>query len=379
MSPYRTLAIFRKEVKQLMRDKKLLFVLFFFPVFLLIIFGYAVNYDVKNITIAVYDESKSAESRGFIEGITQSEYFTLTKYLASREEINKALDKGEVQAVIVFGKDFSKKFLSGGKSPKIQVLIDGLNGNTAGIIQNYLNLAAYNYANKYQNEFLLRVGKKNYIPVELENRFLFNPELETTKFLIPGLIGFILIITAIISVSLSFVREKELGTIEQLNVSSIKIFELVVGKAMPFLLISLINAVFILIAGYILFGVTVNGSYFLLLITTLIFLVSSISVGIFFSIIADTQQVAFSAATFFSLLPSLILSGFVFPIDSMPYLVRLLTNITPVKFYLVALRAIIIRGVGLEAFWQQWIYLLLFGLFFTLLTIVIGRKQMSAV
>jgi ABC-2 type transport system permease protein len=140
----------------------------------------------------------------------------------------------------------------------------------------------------------------------------------------------------------------------------------------------LVNAVFILIAGYILFGVTVNGSYFLLIVTTLIFLMASIAAGIFFSIIADTQQVAFSAATFFSLLPSLILSGFVFPIESMPYLVQLLTNITPVKFYLIALRAIIIRGVGLEAFWQQWVYLGLFGLFFTILTIIIGRKQMSA-
>lgn len=378
MSPQRTKAIFKKEIKQLLRDKKLLFVLFFFPVFLLIIFGYAVNYDVKNISIAVYDESKSAESREFIDGITQSEYFTLAGYLSDRDEIDRVLNKGTVQAVIVFGKDFSSKFLSGVEPPKIQALIDGLNGNTAGIIQNYLNLAVYDFAEKYQTEFMLRTGRKNYIPILLESRFLFNPELETTKFLIPGLIGFILIITAIISVSLSFVREKELGTIEQINVSSIKIFELVVGKSMPFLLISLINAVFILIAGYILFGVTVNGSYFLLLVTTLIFLMSSIAVGIFFSIISDTQQVAFSAATFFSLLPSLILSGFVFPIESMPYAVRILTNITPVKFYLISLRAIIIRGVGLEAFWQQWIYLGLFGLFFTILTIVIGRKQMSA-
>jgi len=369
----RVKAIAKKEVKQLLRDKKFLSILFFFPVFLLAIFGYAVNFDVKHISLAVLDKSNSFESRQFIASLTHAEYFDIKIVLKSEKEINQVLDKGETQAVMVIPKDFSGNLVTGKKTPQIQFLIDGVNGNTATIIKNYLTLATFNYGQKYQAKILRRFGKTQYIPVSLETRFMFNPELKTTKFLIPGLIGMILIITAVISVSLTMVREKEQGTIEQINVSSVKPLELIFGKSLPYLLISLSDAVIVLIAGYILFGVTVVGSYWLLFITTIIFLFTSISVGIFISTVAESQQVAFTVATFFSLLPSFILSGFVFPIDSMPKIIQIITNITPVKFYLVAMRAIMLRGVGLSAFWQQLIYLLIFSAVFILLATVVGH------
>ena len=174
------------------------------------------------------------------------------------------------------------------------------------------------------------------------------------------------------------VREKERGTIEQINVSSIKIGELLIGKSFPYLVISLVNAVLVLIAGYILFDVQVEGSYWLLLLSTLIFLAASTAAGIFISTISDSQQIAFTIATFFSLLPSLIFSGFIFPIESMPGIIQIFTNISPVKFYLVALRAIILRGVGLEAFWEQLIYLLIFMLVFLVLATIADRKKRAA-
>jgi ABC-2 type transport system permease protein len=188
----------------------------------------------------------------------------------------------------------------------------------------------------------------------------------------------ILIITAVISVALSLVREKERGTIEQINVSPLNSLELLIGKTFPFVIIALINAIIILIASYFLFGVEVKGSFVLLFFTTLIFLVASTTLGIFISIISDSQQVAFTLATFASLLPAMILSGFIFPIDSMPFLVQLITNVTPVKFFLKILRAIMLRGVGIEAFWDQLIYL---GIFITVLVIlgtVINKKKSQA-
>lgn len=373
----RTIAVAKKEIRQLKRDTRLLFVIFFFPVFLLVIFGYAVNFDVKHIQIAVYDQDKSSLSRDFIQSFTKSEYFDLQYYLESELHINTFLDEKIVQCVVVIPNDFSKN-LNSRKDADIQFLIDGVDGNTATIIQNYVTGASIRFGQKINAEMLARTGRKNFQPVSLESRFWFNPDLETTKFLIPGLIAMLLIVIAVVTVSLSLVREKEKGTMEQLNVSSLSTIELLLGKNFPYIILSLINAAFILIAGYFLFGVEVKGSILLLFITTLIFLLASTSLGIFVSVISDSQQVAFTIATFLSLLPSVILSGFIFPIDSMPAAVQIITNITPAKFFIVILRAIMLRGVGLEAFWQQVIYLLIFALVMMILSTIINKKKTAA-
>lgn len=374
----RILSVVKKELLQLKRDTRLLFVIFFFPVMLLIIFGYAINFDVKHIKIAIYDQDRSDLSRNFIRSFTNTEYFNFVRYIESEKEINHLLDHKIVQCVIVIPKDLSDKFYSG-KEVKIQYLIDGVNSNTGAILKNYVNAATSSFNNKVQGEVLAKKGVQKFEPVKIEPQFWFNQDLQTTKFLIPGLIALILIVTAVISVSLTLVREKEKGTIEQINVSSLYSFELLSGKVFPFIIIALINATLILIAGYILFGVSVKGSYLLLLLTTILFLAASTSLGIFISVISDSQQVAFSLSTFASLLPATILSGFVFPIDAMPAAVQIITNITPAKFYNVILRAIILRGVGVEAFWQQIIYLLIYTAFFAGISLLAGRKKMNAI
>jgi ABC-2 type transport system permease protein len=188
----------------------------------------------------------------------------------------------------------------------------------------------------------------------------------------------ILIITAVISVSLSLVREKERGTQEQLNVSSLSSIELLVGKVIPYLIIALINAGLILVASYILFNVEVRGSLILLFLTTLVFLFTSTTLGIFISAVSDSQQVAFTLATFVSLLPSVILSGFIFPIDNMPVLIQIITNITPTKFFLVILRDIMLKGVGVEAFYDQIIYLIIFGSILLVMGTIINKKKTQA-
>ncbi len=374
---HRILAIAKKEYRQLKRDTRMLFIVFFFPVVLLAIFGYAINFDVKHIKIAVYDQDKSDYTRNYVDGLISSEYFDLVKYVNNDSEIKTLLDEKIVQAVIVFPSDLSRR-LNNKEDVKIQYLVDGVDGNTATVIVNYVNAATFNYSLKLTEEYLAVTGKKMYVPINLEPRFWFNPELVSVFFLIPGLMGMILIITAVISVSLSIVREKERGTIEQLNVSPLTSIELIIGKILPYLVISLINATIVLIAGYVLFGIAIKGSLLLLLLGTLTFLFAAIGLGIFISTIADSQQVAFQAANVSSLLPSLILSGFIFPIESMPTVIQWVTNITPAKFYIVILRAILLRGAGLSAFWDQLIYLLIFGIVFIGLATIVDKRAKAA-
>jgi len=370
----RTIAIIKKEVRQLRRDTRLLAVIFSFPVLLLIMFGYAVNFDVKHIKVAIYDQDRSILSRDFIISLSSSEYFNIIEYLNSEEKIDILLDQKTAMCVVVIPEDFSKKINTKQKT-SIQYLIDGVDANTASIVQNYMFAATAQFNQKVNAEILARNGLKEFTPLLLETQFWFNPDLKTTRFLIPGLIAMILIVTAVITVALSFVREKEKGTMEQLNVSSLRTIELILGKTFPFVIIALVNAGMILLAGYLIFGVVVKGSYLLLLLTTLIFLTASTSLGIFISVLSDSQQVAFTAATFVSLLPSLILSGFVFPIDSMPWIIQIITNITPAKFFIEILRAIILRGVGISAFWDQIIYLLIFITVLIVLASLIGKRK----
>ena len=368
-------AVVEKEFKHLLRDKRMLFVIIFFPVFLLGIFGYAVNFDVHHIQLAVYNQDKSEISRDFINSLTSSDYFEIIKYITKDSEIKKSLDEKLVQVVLVIPNDFSKNLYSKKEPADIQFLIDGVDGNTATIISNYVKSATLSYNANFQKEALQKIGKSPLIPIDLRPIFQFNPELSTTKFLIPGLIAMILIITAVVTVSLSLVKEKEHGTADQLEISSLSTLEIILGKTIPYILIALLDAVFILIAGYILFSVEIKGNYFLLFLSTFVFILASTSLGIFISVISDTQQLAFTFATMASMLPSVILSGFIFPIESMPFAIQLLTNITPAKFFIVILRAIILRGVGLQAFWHQLIYLIFFAIIFLFSATVIGNHK----
>lgn len=376
MNYNRIQAIAKKEFKHLLRDIRMLSILLIFPVFLLVVFGYAVNFDVHHIKLALYDLEKSQTSREVLSNLLHSEYFDLSGSLIADRQIKETLDNKYAQGVLIIPSDFSRNFFSG-KTAKLQMIVDGVDGNTASIIQNYINAAMQSYSQKISTQILERKGLKNYVPLNVQTRFWYNPDLKTTRFLIPGLIAMILIITAAVSVSLSLVREKERGTIEQINVSPVNSFELLAGKVIPYVLLSLLNAAMILVMGYFLFGVEIKGSIILLFFCTLLFLTASTGIGILVSVVADTQQVAFSIATFATLLPSVILSGFIFPIESMPWIVQIFTNLSPAKFFISILRAIVIRGVGISAFWDQALYLTIFTIILLALSTLINKKKES--
>jgi len=374
MNLKRTKAIAKKEFKHLFRDIRMLLILLLFPVFLLGVFGYAVNFDVHHIKIVVYDEENSKVSREFISSLAKSTYFDLVGYISNDSQIKEILNEKKAQCVVVIPKDFSRKFYSK-QEAKIQYLIDGVDGNSANIIQFYSMAATQALNAKLTTEVLSKAGVKSFVPIDFRPIFWFNPDLKSTRFFIPGLIAMILIITAAVSVSLSLVKEKERETIEQINVSSIKSSELLIGKTLPYVLLALVNAAMILIAGYILFDVVVKGSYLLLFLSTLIFLIASTSIGILVSVVSDSQQVAFSIATMVTMLPSFILSGFVFPIESMPVIIQVITNITPAKFFINVLRAIVLRGVGVFAIWDQLLYLILYASVLLSAAIIIYNKK----
>jgi len=371
------IAVSKKEIRQLKRDYRLLFVIFFFPVFLLVIFGYAINFDVKHIKLAVYDREKSELSRELINSLQSSDYFDIVYYLSDINEADNLLDQKLAQCVLVIPEDFSRKIFSR-QNVTLQYLIDGVDGNTAAIIKNYVSMATFDMSNNIAEEVYTRLGIKSYKPIDIEPIFWYNPSLQTTIFLVPGLISMILLITSVISISLTLVREKERGTQEQLNISQLNSFQLLIGKIIPYLSIALINATLILIASYILFDVEVKGSFTELILTTLLFLFASANLGIFISVVSDSQQIAFTLGTFISLLPSVILSGFIFPIDNMPWAVQIITNITPAKFFIVILRNIMLKGVGYESYFMQIIYLLIFAMFLLTLAIIISRRKLSS-
>jgi ABC-2 type transport system permease protein len=367
-------AISKKELRQIRRDVRTLIIIFAFPIFMLVLFGYALNFDVNNIKIGVYDNEKSDISREFIASLQKTGYFKLISYYDNEDQITKALNEKQVQCVVVIPNDLSEKFYSK-QDAKIQYLIDGVDGNTATIIMNYVSAATRNLSGKYQNEVLARSGINIYTPIDLQPVFWFNPELKTSQYLMPGLIASILITLSVVLTAIAIVREKELGTMEQINVSPVSSFELLLGKIVPYTIISLAIAALITVAGNIIFGVSVKGSIFWFFISTLLYLFCCLNIGIFISTVAESQQVAFQMGLLISQLPSNLLSGFIFPIESMPKFLQYVTNITPAKFFIIALRNILVKGVGIEAFWEQLVYLLIFSLILLALASVRVIKQ----
>lgn len=354
------LPIVKKEFRQIRRDRRALGILVFLPAFMLVMVGYALNFDVKHLSVAVVDEDRSSTSREFIEHVTQSEYLDLNFMLQTRKDIDPLLETGDATIAFVIPQDFSTNLLAG-KEARVQVLIDGSNSNTGSIALGYVSLAFRDYSGKLLVQWLEKRGRSIEIPVQLEPQLWYNPELKSAKYLVPGLFGLILMIVTVVSTSLSIVREKELGTMEQLKTSPLWSNEIILGKTIPYLLISIVAATIIMFFGWVLFDVSIKGNILLLYLAIVVFLLGGLGQGILISSVANTQQVAFLMSVFSSLLPSFLLSGFIFPINSMPIPLQIISNVIPVKFFLVIVRSIILKGVGFPAIWEQLLYLGLFA------------------
>src|SRR3989339_27266 len=246
--------VIKKEFRQIRRDKRVLAILALVPAFLLFLNGYALNFDVTHIRMAVVDLEKSGRSREFLEGFKTSGYFDVVYNLNSAEEASALLDDAAVLAALVIPPDFSRRLLSN-QTVDIQVLVDGVNSNTATTVIGYVQAVTLQYSRDITLATLSKIGRRNYLPINYEARIWYNPELKSVKFLVPGLIGFILAITCVIATALSIVREKERNTIEQITVSPVHALEFILGKMVPYAVISLIAAVIVILAAYVLFGV----------------------------------------------------------------------------------------------------------------------------
>jgi len=362
-------SIIKKEFRQIARDKRTLGILLFIPAFMLVMFGYALNFDVKHISLAIYDNDQSRMSREFVQNLLHSEYFDLKYYLKRTGDIDKLMGEEKVRVAIVIPKDFSKKLYTD-RETTIQVILDGANSTAAATTVGYLNAIIQNFVARGHSPVPTFIP-----PIDYRPRVWYNPELRSAKFLVPGLIGFILMVTAVISTSLSVVREKERGTMEQIFVSPIKSIELILGKTIPYIFISFLATVLILFFGYFLFDVVIKGSYLLLFIVTLVFLTGCLGLGLLISTIVETQQVAFMLAVLITMLPTFILSGFVFPIRNMPPPIQAVTYLFQARYFLVSLRCIILKGVGLSAFWDQVLFLTIFATITIGLSAVRMRKK----
>lgn len=353
------LPIVRKEFRQIRRDKRALGILIFLPGFLLILVGYALNFDVKHVGVAVLDEDKTPESRRLTDGLTHSEYLEYRWSLRDRSEVDGVLDGAQARVVIIVPRGFSHDLLQG-KTATVQVLVDGSNPNTAAIASSYVLIGVRDFSSRVLAEWMDKRGMKIQVPVDIRPRLWFNPELRTAKFLVPGVFGLILLLSTVISTSLSVVREKELGTMEQLKTSPLHAYEIIIGKALPYVVIALLAATIILIMGWLLFDVTVKGSLLLLYFAILIFLLAGLGQGLLISAIANTQQIAFFLSVFSSLLPTFLLSGFVFPLKSMPWLLQFIGSILPTKYFLVIVRSVILKDVGFWPLWPEFLALAIF-------------------
>jgi ABC-2 type transport system permease protein len=357
----KVLAVASKEMRQILRDKRTLLILLFIPAFFLLLYGYALSFDIRNVRLAVQDRDRSTESRELVSAFVNSGYFALVGYEDSDAALARLVDEGKVRAILSIPANFERDLRL--KRPvTVQVVIDGDNANTASTVTGYARTLIAEYGAVQMQALLSTPGSRLPTPVVVvEPRIWYNPQLRSALFLVPGLIAYISMITAVVSTALSVVREKERGTMEQVRMAPVGPVAYILGKTLPYLVISFTSAVLIVLAAMALFDMPMRGSWPLLLFSIGLFLVGAQAQGLLISTIADTQQVAFQIALLSSMLPTMILSGFIFPISSMPTVVQGITHIVPARYFLVALRAIVLKGADITAFWQDLVALAIFA------------------
>ena len=355
---WKTLAVARKEMRQIARDRRTLLILLFVPAFFLLVYGYALNFDIRNVPIAVQDNDRSTASRDVISSFVNSGYFDLYGEVMNDQEISRVLDRNEARAVLVIPARFGSD-VAAGHPTSVQFIVNGDNANTATTVVGYARGLLSVTSARY--ELQTRLGSPQGPLVNVEPRVFYNPELRSTLFLVPGLIAYIAMLTAVVSTALSIVREKEVGTMEQVRMAPIGPVPYILGKTVPYFVVSLVSAMSIVVAAMVLFDMPMRGSWVVLLGVVSLFLVGALGFGLLISSIAETQQVAFQLALLTSFLPTLMLSGFIFPISSMPEFLQLVTRIVPARYFLVALRAIVLKGVGPQVFWSDLVALGIFA------------------
>lgn len=341
----RVLATTVKELLQLKRDWRTALALLGMPVVLLMIYGYALSFDVTDIRLGVVDQSRTQASRRIVEAFLKSGYFVQKAVVDDNRPLDDLFTDETIQAALVIPADFGSQ-IAAHRPTSVQFVLDGSDSQTANTVLGYARqIVASQIGSLYDIEV-----RAAYQAIPL---VWYNPDLKSSIFLVPGLLAFILMVSSVIATSLAVVREKERGTMESLRATPLRAIELLLGKTLPYLLVASVSAAGSLLLASTLFDVPIRGSMFWLAAVTLLFLAGGLGWGIFISTLAETQQLAFQLSLLSSMLPTLLLSGFIFPISSMPRALQILTHIVPARYYISALRAIMLKGVGPEVWWDQ--------------------------
>lgn len=337
-------AVAIKELRQISRDRRTLLILLFIPAFFLFLYGYALNFDIRHVRLAAQDRDATVESRALVSSFVHSDYFTLVDTVPSDAAVDQALLSGEARAVLVIPEGYGRTAREGGL-PAVQVLLNGDNATTASTVLGYVNAVL--------REAIPAPARADLVLAAPEPRVWYNPELRSTLFLVPGLIAYISMITAVVATSMSIVKEKERGTMEQVRMAPMSTGAFIAGKTLPYLVLSQVSAFFVILAAMALFDLPMNGNWLTLQLVLALFLVGALGTGLFVSTVADTQQVAFQMSLLIAFLPTFILSGFIFPISSMPIVLQYITTIVPARYFLVALRGVLLKGAPLALIQPQ--------------------------
>lgn len=367
-------AIIRKEFIQIWRDPRSLAVAVILPVIMLLLYGYGINLDVKHIHTAVLDMDNTQRSMEVLDTFSQSKYFDFDMRMSSYFDLERLMDSGRVTLAIIVPKGFESDLSRG--SAKLQIVTDGSDASSASIAMGYAAQICQSISQNLAVSEMQRRGMSGsqLAGINVKPRYWYNPELNSTNFIVPGLIAVILMLLSALLTSMTIVRERERGTIEQLVVSPIKPIELMLGKILPYSLIAFVDILLVILGGKFIFGIPLVGSVPLLLAASFLFLIAALGLGLLISCISKTQLTAMSIAVILTMLPTILLSGFVFPISGMPAVIRVITYLIPARYYLVIARGIFLKGVGFNYLWVQMLLLLIIGALSVMLSTKKFRK-----
>ena len=371
MDPHRLFAIARKEALQLRRDTRSLILAFVLPLFMVLFFGYAITWDVNDIRLGVWDQDGTRESRDLAEVFEASGYFSIVEHPASYPEVEDGLSKGRLRAVLVIPRGFARDLAAGRPAP-VQLLLDGSDANTATIAQNYAGAIVARHSTRVRLQ-----GRPMPAVAGAETRIWYNETLESRNMIVPGLVAVIMSIIAAMLTSLTIAREWERGTMEQLASTPVRGIEIVLGKLLPYLFIGFFDVVVVVAAGILVFDVPFNGDPLLLAVLSILFLFGALGVGIFISSVADSQVFAMQAAMVATYLPAILLSGFLFDIGGMPFVLRGVTFLIPARYFVVVTRGVLLKGVGVGALWPQAVAMLVFAVVGLTLATRVFKKEIK--
>lgn len=345
----------KKEWLHIWRDRRTLFILIWMPIVQIILYGFALTNEVKNAEIAVFDQSNDVATKTIINEINASRYFKVIKYLHSYNEIGATFRQGKIRLAVVFPPNFQNNLLQKNYA-QIQLIADASDPNTANTLTNYASAII----NDYQQS--LNQNKDLPYTIKTNLRMLYNPELKSAYSFVPGVMALVLMLVCAMMTSIAIVREKELGTMEVILVSPLKPFRIIIAKTIPYLAVSIFNIACILLLSVYVLNVPINGSLVLLVSESILFTITALAIGILISNVAKTQQSAMFTSLLTLFLPTLLFSGFLFPIESMPWPLQLISNIVPAKWYYIIVESVMIKGLGFWAVWKETLILVVMTL-----------------